>query len=99
VSDGDRERSVSDGDRERCESDGVRERSESDRDLERRGKEGWGLGRGPALAGGKKIPLLARKRARHPVKEAGHAPEVEHPVKVTGNPQEMEHPVKSVRVN
>jgi hypothetical protein len=54
----------------------------------------------------KKIPLLARKRARHPVKVAGHAPEVEYlmkaagrPVKVTGHAQEVEHPAKSVGVN
>ncbi len=46
------------------------------------------------------------KRVGHPVKEAGHAREVEHPVKAAGRPvkvsghaQEVEHPVKSVGVN
>ncbi len=46
------------------------------------------------------------KRVRHPVKEAGHAWEVERPVKAAGRPvkvpghaQEVEHPVKSVGVN
>ena len=42
-----------------------------------------------------------RGRGTHPVKEAGHAREVEHPVKaagrpvkVTGHAQEVEHPVR-----
>ncbi len=68
---------------------------------------------GPERAGG---PFLdgvtfegeapGRGRGTHPVKEAGHAREVEHPVKaagrpvkVTGHAQEVEHPVKSVGVN
>ena len=64
---------------------------------------------GPERAGGSVLDGVTvegeapgRGRGTHPVKEAGHAREVEHPVKaagrplkVTGHAREVEHPVKA----